>query len=208
MTSPRALLRALATLCAAGASLGTTPALATTATAPAPVAPLSDCAAGPMSQPFLAWKDSNNYALAPGGSFDALDGSGWDLQRNARIVSTVQPDGTVGGVLDLPSKAQATSPPVCITSDYPTARLWVRDVVGSEGVFFNVSYLRDRVWTKPKDNGQFHGAGKNTWSLSNPMNIMPANTPGWQQVSFTFLAGGNTSRFQVNDFWVDPRMRG
>lgn len=30
--------------------------------------------------------------------------------------------------------------------------------------------------------------------------------PGWQQVRFTFIAGGNTSRFQVNDFWVDPHI--
>jgi hypothetical protein len=208
MTSSRTLRRALGILCAVvGASLGTTPALAATATAPAPVAPLESCDAQTMSQPFLEWKDSNFYALAPGGAFDALDGSGWDLQRGASIVSTTQPDGSVGGVLDLPSKSQATSPPVCITADYPTARLWVRNVAGSEGVYFNIQYLRNGVWTSPKDNGQFHGAGKSVWTLSNPMNVMPDKTTGWQQVRFTFLAGGNTSRFQVNDFWIDPRMR-
>ena len=208
MTSSHAPRRALGILCAlVGASLGTTPALAATATAPAPVAALDSCDAQTMSQPFLAWKDSNLYALAPGGAFDELDGSGWDLQRGASIVSRTQPDGTVGGVLDLPSKSQATSPPVCITSDYPTARLWVRNIVGSEGVYFNVQYLRNGVWTNPKDNGQFHGANR-AWTLSNPMNVMPDNVAGWQQVRFTFLAGGNTSRFQVNDFWIDPRMRG
>jgi hypothetical protein len=30
---------------------------------------------------------------------------------------------------------------------------------------------------------------------------------GWQQVRFTFVAGGTTSRFQADDFWVDPRSR-
>jgi hypothetical protein len=39
------------------------------------------------------------------------------------------------------------------------------------------------------------------------MNIQPSNRPGWQQVRFTFLAGGTKSRFQVNDFWVDPSRR-
>jgi hypothetical protein len=208
MTASPALRRALGILFAlAGASIGTTPALAATATAPAPVAPLSACAAEAASQPFLSWKDKNLYSLAPGGTFDALDAPGWDLKGGARIVPTAQPDGTVGGVLDLPSKSQATSPPVCITADYPTARAWVRNVAGAEGVFFNVQYLRDGAWTAPKDNGQFHGAHSD-WTLSTPMKIAPDKTTGWQQVRFTFLAGGNTSRFQVNDFWIDPRMRG
>jgi hypothetical protein len=39
------------------------------------------------------------------------------------------------------------------------------------------------------------------------MQIKPANTTGWQQVRFTFIAGGKTSRFQVDNFLVDPRMR-
>ena len=208
MTSSRTVRRALGILfAAAGASIGTTPALAATAATPDPVAPLASCEAPATSQPFLAWKDSNLYALAPGGSFDALDGGGWAFGGGARIVSTTQQDGTTGGVLDLPSKSQATSPPVCITSDFPTARLWVRNVVGSEGVYFNVQYLRNGVWSSPKDNGQFHGE-KSNWTLSGAMNISPDSTPGWQQVRFTFLAGGTTSRFQENDFWVDPRMRG
>jgi len=110
-------------------------------------------------------------------------------------------------VLDLPSKAQATSPVMCINSDYPTGRLWVRNIAGSEGVFFHVSYLNaDGTWTYPKNTGQFHG-DKNAWRLSNPMNIQPSNRPGWQQVRFTFLADGTKSRFQVNDFWVDPSRR-
>jgi hypothetical protein len=36
----------------------------------------------------------------------------------------------------------------------------------------------------PKDNGQFHGGGKSAWTLSNPMNIKPDKTAGWQQVRF------------------------
>ena len=89
---------------------------------------------------------------------------------------------------------------------YPTARLWVRNVVRSEGVFFYVSYANNSSWTIPKNTGQFHGA-QNAWTPSNPMNVQPTNASGWQRVRFTFIAGGNTSRFQVNDFWVDPRMR-
>jgi hypothetical protein len=174
---------------------------ATTVPTPTPVAPLSACSHGVFSQPLLPFKDKNFYTLAPGGDFEGP--TSWALSRGA----SVQPDASHGGVLDLPSGAQATSPPVCITSDYPKSRLFVRNVVGSEGVSFNVSYLRNGVWTAPRNTGEFHGA-KSAWTLSGGMNIKPSSTPGWQQARFTFVAGGTKSRFQVDDFWVDPKMRG
>ena len=208
MTATCALRRMLGIgFAAAGIGFAATPAHAATAIAPAPATPLSTCGASVLSQPFTPFKDYNFYTLAPGGDFEPATAGGWELTGGAKITSTVQPDGTVGGVLDLPSKAQASSPILCITSDFPTARLWVRNVAGSEGVFFHISYLKSGVWTSPKNTGQFHGS-KSAWTLSNPMNIQPSSTPGWQQVRFTFLAGGTKSRFQVNDFWVDPRMRG
>jgi hypothetical protein len=204
MTSSRALRRALGTMCGATVAVGLAagPALAATAA----VIPDSACSTPSLYQPFAGLKDPRFYTMAPGGTFDDPMGGGWQLNGGARIVQTTQPDGTVAGVLDLPSKATATSPAMCVTSDYPTARPWVRNLVGSEGVFFYVSYNIHGTWTSPKNTGQFHGSQK-AWTLSNPMNVQPSDTPGWQQVRFTFIAGGNTSRFQVNDFWVDPRMR-
>ena len=204
MIRAHSIRRALGSLCAAAAAIGVTagPALgATTATTAE-----DGCPPPVLYQPFTALKDSNFYMPAPGGTFDDPAGSGWQLSGGARIVQTTQPDGTVAGVLDLPSKAIAVSPSMCITSDYPTARLWVRNLVGSEGVFFYVSYATNGTWTNPKNTGQFHGQ-QQAWTPSNPMNVQPSNASGWQRVRFTFIAGGNTSRFQVNDFWVDPRMR-
>jgi hypothetical protein len=97
-------------------------------------------------------------------------------------------------VLDLPSGAQATSPPFCITSDYLKSRMFVRNVAGSEGVFLFVSYLRNGEWSRPKNTGQFHG-DKSAWTLSGGMNIQPNGHPGWQQARFTFVAGGTKSHF-------------
>jgi hypothetical protein len=176
------------------AGLSAAPALATTCSSPA------------LSQPFGAFKDFRFYTLAPGGGFDDPAGAGWQLAGGASIVETAQADGTLGGVLDLPSKASAVSPVLCITSDFPTARTWVRNVAGSEGVFFSVSYFVDGAWTTPKNTGQFHG-DHGAWTLAGKINLQPDGHPGWQQVRFTFVAGGNTSRFQVDDFWVDPRVR-
>jgi hypothetical protein len=200
--NPRHALRRIA-------SFGLATAAVTLAAAPAQAAitipgaaPRDTCAASPLSQSLAAFGDLRYYTLAPGGDF-AL-GSDWQLSGGATVGETRQADGTSGGVLDLPSKAQATSPVMCITSDYPIARLRVRNIRGSEGVFFYVSYLQNGQWTAPKNTGQFHGDHAD-WTLSNPMNVQPSNTAGWQQVRFTFVAGGNTSRFQVDDFWVDPR---
>jgi hypothetical protein len=201
MNSVRALRRV--------ASLGFAALAATVAAAPAQAAisipgadPVSSCTSPVLSQPFAALKDRNAYTLAPGGDFSA--GAGWQLSGGASIVHADQGDGTSGGVLDLPSKAQATSPVMCITSAYPTARLGVRNLKGAEGVFFYVSYFQNGAWTAPKNTGQFHG-DHSAWTLSNPMNVQPYKTSGWQQVRFTFVAGGTTSHFQADDFWVDPR---
>jgi hypothetical protein len=191
---------AVLTVTALGLGAGSAHA-AITVSAPTPVAPLSACSHGVFSQPLLAFKDQNLYTLAPGGDFEGP--TSWELSRGASI----QGDASRGGVLDLPSGAQATSPPLCITSDYPRSRVFVRNVAGSEGVSFNVSYLRNGVWTAPKNTGQFHG-DKSAWTLSGGMNIQPSSAPGWQQARFTFVAGGTKSRFQVDDFWVDPKMRG
>jgi hypothetical protein len=45
------------------------------------------------------------------------------------------------------------------------------------------------------------------WRLSREMAVTPSVEPGWQQVRFTLLAGGDArkSNIQVDGFWVDPR---
>ena len=200
--------RVLAGLATAAALLApaTARAAAPSATTPPPVDTLASCAAGNFSQPLLGLKDKSYYTLAPGGAFDSDTTDGWQFSGGASIVPAPQSDGGVGNVLDLPSGSQATSPPMCITTDYPTARAAIRNVVGKDGVSFNVQYYRDGAWTDPKNNGQFHGE-KMGWSLSPRLNIHPYKTTGWQQVRFTFLAGGTAGDFQVDDFWVDPRLR-
>src|SRR4051812_16844012 len=165
------------------------PAFGATAQTPPDVAPIdeSTCAHSDFSQALLPFGDMNLYTLAPGGAF--ANATDWQLANGATITTTVQPDGSAGGVLNLPGKGQATSPVMCITADYPTARLWVRNLEGGDNVSFNVQYYRDGAWTKPKDNGGFHGEKKN-WTLSNDMKVTPdINNLGWQQVRFTLLGG-------------------
>jgi hypothetical protein len=172
-----------------------------------PPADTSACMNPTLSQTFLSAKDRSWYTLAPGQSPAGFIGAGWTLTQGAQIVSTQLQNGQPGSVLNLPSGAVAISPPMCVTSDYPTARTLVRNVVGGEGVQFYVSYAGTRTWDQPKNTGQLHGQQKN-WTISDPVNVQPDHgTAGWQIVRFVFVAGGKSSDFQVYDFYVDPRMK-
>jgi hypothetical protein len=194
---------------AAALSLGIAAAVAGTAQAATSTTVLdtSSCADPVLSQPFASTHDSNWYTLAPGENADGFGGTGWVLSGGATITTTTLADGSVGTVLNLPSGARAESPVMCVTSAYPVARAEVRDVVGSEGVFFYVGYEGTNTWANPRNTGQMHG-NQTAWTLANPVNVQPAGGPGWQPVRFTFVAGGKTSDFQLYNFYVDPHCRG
>jgi hypothetical protein len=165
----------------------------------------SACSAPPVSQPFLAAKDKNWYALTPGQSAGGFDGAGWTLSEGASIQTGSLADGTTGPVLDLPSGSVAISPPMCVSSEYPTARTMVRNAAGGDGVQVFVGYAGTKTEAQPQGSGQVHGS-KTAWTTSPAFGIHPGNKPGWQLVRFTLVGGGRTSDFQVYDFYVDPRM--
>jgi hypothetical protein len=166
----------------------------------------SMCSNPLLSQPFLYAGDSNFYNLLPGEAMNNFGGTGWTLTGGAKIVTTKIAGGSTASVLDLPSGSKAVSPTICVTSDYPTARTMVRDVVGSEGVFFYVSYEGTSTWNTPKNTGQVHGANS-AWTLATPVNLQPYNTAGWQRVRITLVPGGKTSDFQIYNLYVDPHAR-
>jgi hypothetical protein len=161
------------------------------------------CTAPALTQPFLPFGDSNEYALPPGESFDNFSGSGWTLSGGAKLVTTKLQDGTTGSVLDLPSGATAVSPAVCVTNEYPTARTMVRNVTGSAGV--NLSVIYPAVSTKPVNAGTITGSGTQ-WSLPAALNISPSSVSGWQLAQFTLTASGSSSEYQLYNLYLDPRM--
>jgi hypothetical protein len=162
------------------------------------------CTNPAAAQEFLPWGDTHWYAPIPGMSAASFTGGGWTLSGGARIVQTQLQNGATGTVLDLPSGAKAVGPIVCVTSAYPTARAWVRDVKGSEGVAFDVSYEGTSTWTTPKNTGGISAKGT-SWGLPAPVNLQPYNVTGWQPMKITLIAKGTTSEFQVNDLELDPR---
>jgi hypothetical protein len=191
-------------LCITLLGLSAVPALATGSSPATP----AGCEGQTFSQPFTTENDFNYYTLVPGGEFNSAS-EGWTLSRGAQIVQTTRPNAATGGVLNLPSGARAVSPPVCVTLQYPTARIWVRNVRGSEGVTVAVAYAGTPSATNPKTVGQVHGQQSN-WTLSEPFNLQPQTAgsgEGPREVRFVFVAGGLISDFQLSGLWVDPRMR-
>jgi hypothetical protein len=165
----------------------------------------SDCAEQSFTQPFLSAKDRNWYTLVDGQGESGFTGSGWTLRGGAAVAPS---DDGAGNVLDLPSGAVAVSPPVCVTEDYPKARMLVQTVEGGDDVDFHVSYLGTKSWDVPRETGHVKGKKRGLWNVSDPVDVKPyKDVDGWQTVRFTLEAGGKTSRFQVRDLYVDPRMR-
>jgi hypothetical protein len=162
----------------------------------------SSCSDPVLTQPFLSAGDSNWYTLAPGETPGSFNGAGWTLNGGASIQAGQTGSGPV---LNLPSGSEAISPPMCVASDYPTARTMVRNVVGADGVKVRVAYAGTKSVDNAQGAGSVHGQ-HSAWTLSNAFNIHPGNLPGWQLVRFTLVPGGKSSDFQVYNFYVDPRL--
>ena len=186
----------------AGALATSSPALADTTLSNSPPA---SCTNPVLSQVFSSYGDSNQYALVPGGTFDDPSGGGWMLSNGATISPSNQPDGKNGGVLNLPSRGLAISPVTCVTAQYPTARMFVKNAAGADSVYVGATYWKNGSWAMPAYGGAARGNGT-SWTLSNDLDVSPdINIAGWQYVRFILYGGGYGGRFQVDDFWVDPR---
>jgi hypothetical protein len=196
-----------------GAALAAFAAVPATAVAQTAASATTACTNPLLTQPFLAWGDSHWYALAPGETADDFAGAGWTLTGGAKIVTTTLLDGTTSSVLDLPRGSKAVSPTVCLTSAYPTARMMMRNVTGSNGgdVGFSVSYAGTSTANAPLQTGTFKTTGAagvaGAWFLSDPANLDPSTTPGWQLMQVTLTADG-PKEFQVYNLYLDPAMRG
>jgi hypothetical protein len=164
------------------------------------------CTEPPLSQPFAQANDHNYYMLAPGQSEGQFQGTGWTLSAGASIVTTTLPTGGSGQVLNMPSGSKAVSPVICVTTAYPTARLFVRNVVGGDAVNFAVGYAGFASFEKPRSGGNVKGAGTN-WTLSQPLNMSPEHVEGWQLVQITLFAQGKASVVQIDDLYIDPYRR-
>jgi hypothetical protein len=161
----------------------------------------ANCQTPELSQPFSAWGDINSYALVPGEAADAFAGDGWTLDGGASTTTATLADGSSGSVLDLPAGGYAVSPPVCVQSDYRTARTMFQTENGARvevGVFSDDSHRLRLSGTL--------GGDDSSWSLSDPLEVHPGLLPGWSLVRFVFADESRGGDAQIYNFYVDPRM--
>ncbi len=178
------------------------PGAASAAPRPASAGP-GPCPDYSLSQPFLAWGDSNQYSLLPGESVDNVDGTGWQLSRGAHLVSAPVEDGSAGQVLDMPAGSVVVTPPMCVNaSNYPEARAMVSDVFGTEGVAVYVSYQGDGPGGWALATGMIKNPAPG-WYPSKPIMLHAGELRGEHTVQFTLVAYGG--EYQLYNFYVDPR---
>lgn len=168
--------------------------------------PVNECVASAISQPFIGVGDLRSYVLAPNGNFSDVSGGGWQFTGGAQVVPATRPLIGVGGVLELPAGATALSPLMCVDLDYPTARTWTG---GTGSLRINVVYPDTKKGLQPKSVGSVSGLHDGSWKLSSDFNVNPqigGKYAGWRRVSFQ-LTNTSKSSVQIDDFFVDPRMR-
>jgi hypothetical protein len=184
-------------------------ALAVLAPAAASASTPVSCPDYPLSLPFLAWGDLNQYTLLAGQTVDNFDGTGWKLTGGAKLVTTTLADGSTGQVLDLPNGAQALSPAMCVdASSFPQARTMAANVQGTQGVQVYIQYSNG-TWGNPLAAGIV----KNTYpgfNASKPIMLHSSTLVGVHLARFTLVGASNASggkgEYQVYNFYVDPRM--
>jgi hypothetical protein len=193
------------------------PAMASTEAVPAPEAnpasaqvnaELAVCPGQTFSQPFAALGDANYYTLVEGSEFDQ-GAQGWTLLGGARVLEGSRPDGSQGGVLDLPSGSIAVSPPVCVTLQYPSARTWTQTLQGGGSLTMAVAYNLTRgALGLPSVNVGSVAASGEGWEASRSLELQPqlgGREEGVRNVRFVFVAGGRHADYRVSGLYVDPR---
>lgn len=198
-------------LCFAALALALTGAAITTEPATAGVW-TTDCGTEVFEQPFLRWLDPFKYVLAPDGGFEE-GAAGWTLAGGASVVAGNEPYRVRGAddahSLSLPMGSSATSPPMCIGLDGPTARLFVSnsgsvlsslrvDVVSRNALGLQTTFPAGVL------------LGTRAWQPTLPFPVLVNVTSlGFvanetTNVSFRFTPMGVLGGWKIDDLYVDP----
>jgi hypothetical protein len=165
---------------------------------------------------FLAWNDHRDYALAPNGSFESgLDG--WTVSEGVEVQPHANSHVAAPGesALFMPADSAAVSPPICLTPDYPAARLFGQTVVPGR----SAATLRVQIVFPPANAGgepRLKPAGtlrrERTWDATRKFGLKPgqiakaAGEDGTTMVRLRFTTRRGAS-WLIDDLFIDPRAR-
>jgi hypothetical protein len=195
--------RRIQVLAAALATVGAS-ALAT-APAQASVINASGCTAGASSQPFAPWGDTHDYVLAPGGGFSG-ETTSWSLSGGARVSAGGDPYNAAGvdspSSLSLPAGGSAQSPFACVDLSRPTFRFFGRNQGALSTVLVQMVIKVPLAGQVALPVGTLALDG--SWQPSATMLTNSGLTSAEVALRFTALTGSS----QIDDVFIDPRMRG
>jgi hypothetical protein len=171
-------------------------------------APASGCESS--SKVFAPWGDSANYALVPGGSFEAGTPA-WAMSGGAKVVAGNETffvrSASDSRSLYLPSGSSALSPTVCFGLGDWHSRFFVRNV-GSSGGSLKVDIVVKSLLgglVSLLDGGSVSASGE--WAPSARVRLTLTNLCsllGVRAVAFRFRTIGRGAAFQVDDVYLDP----
>jgi hypothetical protein len=176
----------------------------------APAAPSASGCGYTGASVFAPWNDQRLYTLVPDGGFENA-AAGWTLAGGAAVTEGNE-TAQVGGAADhqslaLPAGSSATSPAICVEKHTNVFRLFARtDGRRLAGLKVEVLYSNGRrakggairageAWAPSRKLGVALGRGKAKGKLASA------------SISLRFTPVGEPATWQVDDVYLDPRLR-
>jgi hypothetical protein len=167
------------------------------------------CAVSASSPLFAAWGDENLYSPFAGGTFE-VGTSGWSNDGGAGIVSGDDDHSlTTAGThaMQIPGKATASSPTMCVDSTMPSMRFFIRRTSGS-GNLTIIGTLGDDKHAVIATLATL--TATTSWAPTPPI-VFPTSLAalvgtGSLNVQFQFVSDPGTT-FRIDDVAMDPYRR-
>jgi hypothetical protein len=168
------------------------------------------CPKGVTSKPFTAFNDQAHYSLVQGGSFEE-GAPGWSLS-NASVENENESFNVAGGSHSLAIAADgvAASPTFCVSSEYPSFRLFARRTGGYGFGALDVTVRWRDVYGMTHEALSGTIQGGSSWAPS-PVLRLGSMLPLWMpgstlSVSLVFEPTYGSS-WAIDDVYIDPYSR-
>jgi hypothetical protein len=164
-------------------------------------------------QSFRSWGDSHFYVLAPDGGFEA-GGAGWSLSGGAATVTGNESfflnDPADSRSLSLPTGSSAVSPPICMSLDTPSFRLFARNAgdpnasLRVEATYKLLGLVRTKAVSTVKAGASWNPSQQMSTVLT-LSTVVGTLIPSAIQIRITPVGSGG--QWQVDDLYIDPFAR-
>lgn len=176
------------------------------------------CGDQPISKPFARWLDMADYTPAPDGTLER-GAAGWTLAGGAKVVDGNEPFYISGSRSDsrslaLPARSSARTPVMCVGLEHPTLRLVARSNASLLSTLTSALKV-DAIVETSLGTAVTVPVGvvalSPSWAPSLPMpiaaSLLPLLPGEHTPVAFQLTPVGGAG-WQVDDIYVDPKMRG